>query len=424
MQAPASTFPDIPISTNLSLEPPAVQAPNGFKSGYVSNSTESEELGGIVKIFETVNSTLSYVQFTTQNDSFLFTIGTPYLLCLSGSDGEGLIMSLDGTKLTYFAADGLDQQSYIIPSASVNGPARRNFKRQGSQLPVTVDIYDSCKNPFTLANIQVDCTPLLYAQTNAVAGPVAGQTVPGILSGNGAGEYTGGCDISSLLASNQMYQQCVTQSQHNLNVFCGLDQQVANNVKGFFEDLQKNVKEISEGLEEVSTPVFEALEDFQTKVGGLIERVTPALNFYKNFCDFVQNPIIVAEFNEEECGYPSQMSVAIEGTGFNVPLGAFSATPGAMVSTHVNIPASTACTTSSSSTASSFSTTSSSLTTSSSSTTPTTPTPTPALYTDQTGSCTPSQAYGKAVFCCSGGCIDGTSIGNPGQCEYWYVFRE
>ncbi len=313
-------------------------------------------------------------------------------------------MSLDGTTMTYFAAHGRDQQSYVIPMTSVNGPGRRHIRRQGSQLPVTVDIYDSCQNPSTLANIQVDCTPLLYSQTNAASGPTTGQTVPGILSGNGAGEYTGSCDISSILASNQMYQQCVTQSQNNLNVFCGLDQQVANNVKGFFEDLQKNVKEISEGLEEVSKPVFKALENFQKEVGNLLDTVNPALDFYKNFCDFLQYPIIVAEFDEEECGYPSQMSVATEGIGFNVPLGAFSATAGAMVSTRVILPASTACTTTSSASTS------------------TTPSPTPALYTSQTSNCTPFQAYGKAVFCCSGACLDGTSIGNPGQCQYWYVF--
>jgi hypothetical protein len=148
--------------------------------------------------------------------------------------------------------------------------------------------------------------------------------------------------------------------------------------------LQKNVKEISGGPEEVSEPVFKALENFQEEVGGLLDTVNPALDFYKNFCDFLQYPIIVAEFNEEECGYPSQMSVAIEGIGFNVPLGAFSATASAMVSTQVILPASTACTTTSSSSTS------------------TTPSPTPALYTSQTsglqcpGRCVSSASFYRA----------------------------
>jgi hypothetical protein len=42
-----------------------------------------------------------------------------------------------------------------------------------------------------------------------------------------------------------------------------------------------------------------------------------------------------------------------------------------------------------------------------------------ANYVEKSDNCSTSQGMGNAVYCCSGGCIDGTSIGNPGQCEYW-----
>lgn len=38
-------------------------------------------------------------------------------------------------------------------------------------------------------------------------------------------------------------------------------------------------------------------------------------------------------------------------------------------------------------------------------------------YETASGSCTQSSAdYGTAIFCCTGSCYDGTSIGNPGLC--------
>ena len=42
-----------------------------------------------------------------------------------------------------------------------------------------------------------------------------------------------------------------------------------------------------------------------------------------------------------------------------------------------------------------------------------------AIYVCPTDNCSDEQALGTAIFCCSGDCIDGSSIGNPGQCLNW-----
>jgi len=42
-----------------------------------------------------------------------------------------------------------------------------------------------------------------------------------------------------------------------------------------------------------------------------------------------------------------------------------------------------------------------------------------ANYVERSDNCSTSQGMGNAVYCCSGSCIDGTFIGNSGQCEYW-----